>query len=115
MPKQERLADRVRPGTNGGNFASRRWCAQGVRRPPARGRAAGDPAGLGRHSLGADAIRSALDKEKAANERAANFKITTDAIDKNETTHRVHVFKIYMRYELFNYVLKVYVAYVNST
>ena len=36
-------------------------------------------------------------------------------IDKNETTHRVHVFKIYMRYEVFNYVLKVYVAYVNST
>ena len=36
-------------------------------------------------------------------------------IDKSETTHRVHVFKIYMRYELFNYVLKVYVAYVNST
>ena len=27
----------------------------------------------------------------------------------------IHVFKIYMWYELFNYVLKVYVAYVNST
>ena len=35
-------------------------------------------------------------------------------IDNDETTY-IHVFEIYIHYELFNYVLKVYVAYVNST
>ena len=33
-------------------------------------------------------------------------------IDNDETTY-IHVFEIYIHYELFNYVLKVYVAYVN--